>query len=213
MSNNDKDEVYCFNGDLYGRDYTAEDFPGFHDVLNSDDGGSDSSGSESDTGDDEDAPGLEKFWEPEREHLPTTQPEEDMEIDSEPQLTPSSNLNSLLHHLPAHCDGICITKFGGRAGETLPGSDSEISHDLRSGFSRYQSKISDNSDNIWAPFTSRIDWEVARWAKMHKTGSTAFSDLLAIDGVNELLGLSYKNSTELNNIIDKSLPSQQLAFY
>jgi len=38
-------------------------------------------------------------------------------------------------------------------------------------------------DNPWAPFNSKKDWEVARWAKLRGVGSTAFSDLLAIDGV------------------------------
>lgn len=38
-------------------------------------------------------------------------------------------------------------------------------------------------DNAYAPFTSRIDWEVARWAKLRGSGSTAFTDLLAIEGV------------------------------
>ena len=37
--------------------------------------------------------------------------------------------------------------------------------------------------NPWAPFTSEIDWKVAHWAKMHGPGSTAFSELLAINGV------------------------------
>lgn len=38
----------------------------------------------------------------------------------------------------------------------------------------------------WAPFKSKIDWEVAHWAKICGPGSTAFSDLLAIDGVSLL---------------------------
>ena len=38
-------------------------------------------------------------------------------------------------------------------------------------------------DNPWAPFHSKKDWEVARWAKLRGVGSTAFSDLVAIDGV------------------------------
>jgi len=37
--------------------------------------------------------------------------------------------------------------------------------------------------NIWVPFTSKIDWEIAKWAKLRGAGSTAFSDLLAIEGV------------------------------
>jgi len=39
--------------------------------------------------------------------------------------------------------------------------------------------------NPWAPFTSEIDWKVARWAKLRGPGSTAFSELLAIEGVSE----------------------------
>ncbi|PCH41885.1 hypothetical protein WOLCODRAFT_89528 [Wolfiporia cocos MD-104 SS10] len=60
--------------------------------------------------------------------------------------------------------------------------------------------------NIWAPFSSRMDWEIARWEKLQGPSSTAFSDLLAIDGVVEALGLTYKDSNELNAIIDRSIP-------
>ncbi|KAF8953517.1 hypothetical protein BDZ97DRAFT_1679377 [Flammula alnicola] len=60
----------------------------------------------------------------------------------------------------------------------------------------------------WAPFQSKMDWEVARWAKLHGQGSTAFTDLLAIDGVRDALGLSYKNSLELNKKIDDHLPGR-----
>jgi hypothetical protein len=38
-------------------------------------------------------------------------------------------------------------------------------------------------DNPWAPFNSKKDWEIARWAKLRGAGSTAFSELLEIDGV------------------------------
>ena len=38
-------------------------------------------------------------------------------------------------------------------------------------------------DNPWAPFNSKKDWEIARWAKLRGPGSTAFSELLAINGV------------------------------
>ena len=38
-------------------------------------------------------------------------------------------------------------------------------------------------DNLWAPFHSKKDWEIARWAKLRGVGSTAFSEMLAIDGV------------------------------
>lgn len=51
------------------------------------------------------------------------------------------------------------------------------------GFYDYETKISGIDSNSWAPFDSRLDWEVAKWAKLRGIGSTAFSDLLAIDGV------------------------------
>ncbi|KAG2159787.1 uncharacterized protein EDB93DRAFT_1237070 [Suillus bovinus] len=37
--------------------------------------------------------------------------------------------------------------------------------------------------NVWAPFASRIDYEVTKWAKLRGSGSTAFSELLAINGL------------------------------
>ncbi|KAF8956115.1 hypothetical protein BDZ97DRAFT_1672061 [Flammula alnicola] len=45
----------------------------------------------------------------------------------------------------------------------------------------------------WVPFQSKMDWEVARWAKLR--GQDA-------------LGLSYKNSLELNKKIDDHLPGR-----
>ncbi|KIK78883.1 hypothetical protein PAXRUDRAFT_36551 [Paxillus rubicundulus Ve08.2h10] len=63
-----------------------------------------------------------------------------------------------------------------------------------------QGKQLDNSStNPWAPFTSRLDYEVACWAKLHGLGSTTFSDLLKIKG--------------LNKIIDTKLPLQRPHFH
>lgn len=41
----------------------------------------------------------------------------------------------------------------------------------------------DKTENLYAPFNSRIDWEIAQWAKFRGASSTAFTDLMAIDGV------------------------------
>ena len=43
------------------------------------------------------------------------------------------------------------------------------------------------SENPWALFNSKLDWEIAHWAKLRGPGSTAVSDLLSIDGVCFLL--------------------------
>ncbi|TFK59866.1 hypothetical protein BDN72DRAFT_872993 [Pluteus cervinus] len=64
------------------------------------------------------------------------------------------------------------------------------------------------NENPWAPFNSRMEWEIARWAKLRGLGSTAFSDLLSIPGVKESLGLSYGNTRELNAILDDHLTSR-----
>ncbi|KAF8995953.1 hypothetical protein BDQ17DRAFT_1330296 [Cyathus striatus] len=64
-----------------------------------------------------------------------------------------------------------------------------------------------SSLNPWAPFNSRINWEVAKWTKCQGPSSTAFSELLSIDGLHEVLNLSYKNTPELNKIIDLKLPA------
>ncbi|EIW81904.1 hypothetical protein CONPUDRAFT_54049, partial [Coniophora puteana RWD-64-598 SS2] len=66
--------------------------------------------------------------------------------------------------------------------------------------------------NMWAPFLSQMDWEIARWAKMRGPSSTAFSELLAIPGVSDALDISYKNAPELNAIIDNSIPAPRPAF-
>ena len=73
-------------------------------------------------------------------------------------------------------------------------------------FTSYGSKVQSSDNNPYAPFSNRIDWEIAKWAKLRGPSSTAFSELLNIDGVQKALGLSYKNSRELNKIIDDDLP-------
>ncbi|KAJ3928901.1 MAG: hypothetical protein NXY57DRAFT_1050289 [Lentinula lateritia] len=177
--------------------YTAEDFPGFEDEWEDEDDG------------DEEIVATEPQWEPERQQQ-TCQNSGNMAID--PPTNASKATNSLLHHLPSHRDGIRIQKFGGRAGAPLPRSQLHHSGTSYDGFQRYQSSIVDSHSNTWAPFASRTDWEVAHWAKMRGSGSTAFSDLLAIDGVIEALGLSYHNSNDLNNIIDNKIPSRRPSF-
>jgi hypothetical protein len=49
-------------------------------------------------------------------------------------------------------------------------------------YTRYQNKLRDQN-NIYEPFISKMDWEVARWAKLHSVSSSAVTDLLSIDGV------------------------------
>ena len=48
---------------------------------------------------------------------------------------------------------------------------------------RRQLDGSHETHNLYTPFSSEVDWEVARWAKLRGPTSTAFSDLLNIPGV------------------------------
>ena len=72
------------------------------------------------------------------------------------------------------------------AGAPIPLSSSGPARNASSqSYECYQSYITPDqpSLNPYAPFVSRLDWEVARWAKLRGSGSTAFSDLLAIEDV------------------------------
>ncbi|PPR06007.1 hypothetical protein CVT24_004719 [Panaeolus cyanescens] len=72
----------------------------------------------------------------------------------------------------------------------------------------YASTVGGDATNFYAPFQSKEDWDFACWAKKRGAGSTAVSELLGIEGITEKLGLSYKNSNELNKIIDEKLPAR-----
>ncbi|KAF8259650.1 hypothetical protein EI94DRAFT_1773899 [Lactarius quietus] len=74
---------------------------------------------------------------------------------------------------------------------------------------QYALKISSQSEaNIYTPFASALEWEVARWAKIRGPTSTSFSELMVIEGIDEHLGLSFKNAWELNQMINTHLPGQ-----
>ncbi len=44
--------------------------------------------------------------------------------------------------------------------------------------------------SLWAPFRSQLDWDIARWAKLHGQTLTAVLELLAIPGVHVCLQYS-----------------------
>ncbi|KAI0310832.1 hypothetical protein OF83DRAFT_1295682 [Amylostereum chailletii] len=92
-----------------------------------------------------------------------------------------------------------IFSFGGRAGEVV-GTSSDSSHDLY-GRSLAQEDVEAGATPIWHPFASKMDWEIARWAKLR-----------AIDGVQEQLGLSFKTAKDLNKVLDSQLPGARPQF-
>ncbi|KAK7685479.1 hypothetical protein QCA50_011343 [Cerrena zonata] len=89
------------------------------------------------------------------------------------------------------------------AGSTITNTSSQATS-----YAKYSSHISNSSNNPYAPFANRINWEIARWAKLRGPGSNAFSELLSIDGLAEKLNLTFKNTHELNHIIDEYIPGR-----
>ncbi|KAM6497272.1 hypothetical protein JOM56_007745 [Amanita muscaria] len=69
--------------------------------------------------------------------------------------------------------------------ETFPGTHAGMAFQPgsagQSAFNNYQLQL--DNPNEYAPFVSRMDWEIARWAKLHGPSSTAVTELLQIDGV------------------------------
>ncbi|KAI0632388.1 hypothetical protein C8Q77DRAFT_1197709 [Trametes polyzona] len=102
-----------------------------------------------------------------------------------------------------------VSSFGGQAGAPIDSTHPSKPH---YGYDTYGVKVQGSDGNPYAPFRSEIDWRIAQWAKMQGPGSNAFSDLLAIKGVVEALGLSYKNTVDLNQIIDTHIPHRRPAF-
>jgi hypothetical protein len=89
--------------------------------------------------------------------------------------------------------GPFIEKFCGKAGEPVERNQDHL------GYVRYSRDLqSEDVPSEWAPFSSRMEWEVARWAKLRGPSSTALSELLHINGVR---WLSLSSSTTSLNIV------------
>lgn len=70
-----------------------------------------------------------------------------------------------------------VVKFpNSRAGEPVRSVDSTNN--------TYATRLREGSNtNLYSPFASKIDWEVAKWAKLRGPSSTSLADLLKIEGV------------------------------
>ncbi|KAI0765843.1 hypothetical protein BD413DRAFT_494507 [Trametes elegans] len=134
--------------------------------------------------------------------LAGSQPTEDAGSMEHGSSHPSSDPQIPLREPPAH-----IQQFGGLAGSPMTNPNVRISS-----YHSYGANIPGSAGNLYAPFKSRMDWDLAQWAKRRGSGSTAFTELLEIKGFSEALGISYKNTTQLNAIIDKHLPNKRPAF-
>jgi hypothetical protein len=171
-------QVLHFEGDFFGH-YTEEDFewPDDHGVVEGDKDADESS-------DEEVVFDGEIGWEPAVLNAPDVG-EQDSEQES---LADQYHQEARAHHQNTrdaaearlgHASPY-ITHFPlPTAGAPVSGP-SEMPHEHI--YEGYSQKIA-GSENIYAPFESKLDFDIALWAKMRGSGSTAFTDLLAIDNV------------------------------
>ncbi|KAI1782343.1 hypothetical protein LXA43DRAFT_1145230 [Ganoderma leucocontextum] len=122
------------------------------------------------------------------EDPPLTSPPEDTSSQHEAQ-QPNGDDDGIglaahehLRQAPTH-----VRHFGGRAGEPTISPDILV------------------ADNPYAPFNSRLDWEIARWGKLRGSSSTSLTELLQIQGVAEALGISFKNAKQLDEIVNEKI--------
>lgn len=149
---------------------------------------SDMSDADADT--DVDADAMDTCPEPERAEAPIDHPIPDASWDNNDDDGDGSRLgqNSSSHRRQA--ERILVdTGHGPRPQVTIRYSEKHRSSHAGSILNhanthddQYASTVKFN-ENIWAPFKSRLDWDLAQWAKMRGPGSTALSELLGIEGV------------------------------
>ena len=84
---------------------------------------------------------------------------------------------------------VYVHHFGGQAGEVIrdPGV-------RQSDYNDYARQVPGTAENPYAPFASRLDWEVAEWAKLRGPSATAFSELLKIQGVRTFVNIFLKST-------------------
>ncbi|KAJ7828125.1 hypothetical protein B0H14DRAFT_3466499 [Mycena olivaceomarginata] len=171
-------------GDIFGENYLQEDFgynPADDDPENSDGDESDDEGDHLDAS----QTGLEDAYEVPRPVPSTGSPQEDTAM---PGIPPEGR------SAPTR--------------EVRKAAEDRVHHKPIVGKVRKRCIRSSLHDSMETTFKSKMDWEMGKWAKLRGSGSTAFTDLLNIDGVRESLNLSYGTSVQLNKIIDEKPPGR-----
>ncbi|VDC05619.1 unnamed protein product [Peniophora sp. CBMAI 1063] len=98
-----------------------------------------------------------------------------------------------------------VVPFGRRAGEPINGDEPPGDP-----YSQYEAGLPNAGDpsNAYHPFESKLNWDIAAWAKTHSIGSNAFTDLLKIEGLVDQLGIQFKSTRDLHNVMDNALPAR-----
>ena len=87
-----------------------------------------------------------------------------------------------------------IVKFpGGQAGAVY--ANQAVDDNLNAS---YTHKVG-SAENPFYPFSSNMEWEIARWAKMRGPSSTAFTELMNIEGVSFFSFMMYRLDWPLNS--------------
>ncbi|KAK7676579.1 hypothetical protein QCA50_020455 [Cerrena zonata] len=189
-------DMPMFAGDFFGEDYDERDFPGWEDGDELDEHAQRELDRHANPIDDDAGPEWEPPVIPHPGHVPHEPDNANGPVDGPEPSTPRQNHQTHARRQPAQ-----RVPYGRKAGipvtETITQNENE----------RYKDTLADG-DNIWAPFNSKLDWELARWAKLRGPGANALTELLKIKGFRERLDLSYKTANELNKIIDSNLPGR-----
>ncbi len=191
----------AFTGDVFGDAtmYTEADFPGFapeDDGENVDTPPLSAKASENEEEDDqdvEDSP-VDAGWEPPRrgvtmEDVSETEEEDAEKADAsgstsnpgsasaagEPSASPG-DFATLAREAEVH-----VEHFPGNAGTPIANLNAS-----KNAFERYEEALPSNDEqrpSSFAPFLSKLEWELAHWAKLDGPSASSFNRLLKINGV------------------------------
>ena len=164
-----------FAGDYFG-DYDEDDLE--WPVLDLDIPHLDHKEDFSDSEIEQDTESLEPGWEPDP---PAPEAFDDCDIPMEYEIPPSSPDQDHLNR-----QGIEDRLWSTPVIETFPiaTAGKVYGHETENSYHCAQKQFA--GSNGYQPFASQIEWEIARWAKLRGPSSTAFTELLEIEGVSGL---------------------------
>ncbi|KAI0924072.1 hypothetical protein AcV5_009430 [Taiwanofungus camphoratus] len=164
-----------FEGDFYG-DYIADDFVDLEDVSERDEHNTHSDEDDEENKDENDI--VFTGWEPPPvSPLPFSRYVHNEEMDSEAEDHPHLNSSTRQQIEENARKKTFVVSFpGGLAGQPVSQTRQASTYEM------YKTTVDHEGANAWAPFTSHLDWEFARWAKLQGPGSTSVDELLKVEG-------------------------------
>jgi hypothetical protein len=174
-----------FEGDFFSNEYTDDDFVGWEDT-DDDDIDHDQSSSDESSSDD-----SESSLESDIDHTSESMSSPHLPIDALPIDGPSDQIDDMDDERGRVLTSEEATKVrdslnvhpvvkqypSDQAGMPVNGQGSSSIYNSHLGL------VHATDGGIYAPFQSKLDWEIARWAKLRGPGSTASSELFSIEGV------------------------------